>query len=85
MVKIQVEADALAGSNCAALRQTDTIVSWVISSANAGSPPRRAKYDFRRGAKWRNSVSNAARSCAAAMRTMQSAISAEGGRGPSRN
>ena len=39
IVKIQVDGEAFAGSNCAALRQTDTIASWVISSAPDASAP----------------------------------------------
>lgn len=62
IVKIQVDGDAFDGSNCAALRQIETIASCVISSAPDGSAPNLRQYDLIRGAKYRNSTSNAASS-----------------------
>jgi len=77
MVNTQVEADALAASNCPALRQTLTMVSWTISSAIGPSVPWRSMKDFKRGAKYSNNAVKASRSPRAAT----AAINASIGRG----
>jgi hypothetical protein len=50
IVKIQVEADALAGSNRYALRQSISMVSCASSSACPGAMPPRMKNPLIRGA-----------------------------------